>query len=149
MTEDEIANSLDALGDCRTVVISGGEPTIQLNDFLLVTLLNRGYRLHLETNGSRPLGTMARYFSHITCSPKQPLNETKIEYVHDLKLLYPPIHPEITVEKFDTFPTANKFLQPIEEGGDAIINAEKTIKKLFDFPQWRLSLQTHKLLGVE
>lgn len=149
MTAQEIVQGLDALGPIRHVVLSGGEPTLQIDEALVIALANSNYILHLETNGSKPLGALWRYFYHVTVSPKQGRHETKIERAHDLKLLYPPIRTDITIEEFDMFPTINKFLQPLELGGDFQKSAAVAVEKLYQFPAWRLSLQTHKILGVK
>ncbi len=149
---------LNKLGSVQTVVISGGEPTLQLDENLLVTLTKNGYSLHLETNGSKALGPLAVFFDHITMSPKQSRKETKLAFCDDLKLLYPPITPDITIEAFNDFPgrqfemhtVKEKFLQPIWNGyHQDDENLKATLRELYTHHDWRLSLQTHKIIGVE
>jgi len=148
MTPIEILAWLDRLGPAKVVVISGGEATLQIDEPLLLSLTAHGYRLHLETNGSRALGDLAGFFEHITCSPKQSFEETKLEYATDLKLLFPPVQESVTIEGFKKFDSHNQFLQPVHcETYQE--NLQATIKKLYENPEWRLSLQTHKITGVE
>lgn len=149
MTAPQVLQRLDALGDVRTVVISGGEPTLQLDEELLATLKAGGYAIHLETNGSKALGDLAGFFSHVTCSPKQARSETRLERCDDLKLLWPPIDRQITPEAFQGFERKSSFLQPLWEPAGTRVNVDSAILKLMTLGTWRLSLQMHKLLGVE
>lgn len=146
---ETILDQLNALGPVRTVVISGGEPTLQIDAPLLSLLIRAGYDLHLETNGSKALGPLHQYFEHITMSPKQSLSATALERCHDLKLLYPPIAEDITLEVFNQFPAKQRWLQPLELSGNMDLSIKATLPKLMANPSWRLSLQTHKIIGVE
>lgn len=148
LTLDQIIERLKALGSCRVVVISGGEPTLQVDRELLEGLMAEGYELHLETNGSKDLGDLAALFDHITMSPKQPLSETRLRWADDLKILFPPIHPEITLEAFGAFDANARFLQPVWDR-DYEANLKGAICRILGNPNWRLSLQTHKITGME
>jgi organic radical activating enzyme len=144
----EIISKLDALGPVKQVVLSGGEPTLQIDEPLLVALAHAGYTLHLETNGSKDIDTLAGYFTHITMSPKQGLDETRLRWAHDIKLLFPWIKPEISAEAFKTFSADNRFIQTLwtdEYRG----NLDRAIEWLMLNPQYRLSVQTHKIINVE
>ena len=150
MTAHDILAAIKELNSpTRTIVISGGEPTMQIDEDLVSVMVNAGYRLHLETNGSNPLGAAKKYFTHITMSPKQPLAETKLEGCDDLKILYPPIHPEITHEAFAGFPNKQRWSQAVwtEGGYDAALAAVKDY--MMTRPDIRLSMQLHKYLGVK
>lgn len=148
LTAAEIITRLDALGSCRRIVISGGEPTLQIDEPLLLELRKAGYWLNLETNGSRALGDLHRHFSHITMSPKQGMAETLLERCTDLKVLYPPIRPDITPATFEGFPSVHRYLQPVwRESADE--STKQALEFMYANPVWRLSLQTHKILGVE
>lgn len=149
LTKEEIVAGIKSLGnDIAILVISGGEPTIQLTEELCSFLVLHGYRLHLETNGSNNIDHLFKYFEHITMSPKQTLEETKLSRCHDLKMLWPPIAVDITPEKFSRFTTENNYLQPIfKETYDQ--NLSDAISKLKELKSWRLSLQTHKIIGVQ
>jgi len=144
----EIIDKLNDLGPVKTVVISGGEPTIQLDKELLNELRLAGYTIHLETNGSNALGELHSLIDHITCSPKQSADETKLEACHDLKILHPFISDKITIDGFKDFKTEKKYLQPID-CDEYQENLESTIARLYRHPDWKLSLQQHKILGVE
>lgn len=153
MTADQIVAKLVETDDslCRRVVISGGEPTLQLDEALLLAIKAsvdpKGWEIHLETNGSNRLGEMLDLIDHITMSPKQPLAETMLEECDDLKILWPPIHPDITPEAFEGFEHGQLYLQPVMQTGYES-NLIKTVDKVIEL-DCRLSLQTHKIIGVQ
>ena len=149
MTKEAIVEALTrAAPSVRNVVVSGGEATLQLDYPLLEYLYNSGYKLFLETNGSNALGELAQFFAHITMSPKQSREATLLERCDDIKILYPAIHPDITLEKFNEFPAKNKFLQAVwDKDYDAHLRA--TICRLYGNPEWNLSVQLHKVIGVQ
>lgn len=148
-TAVQIGDALDALGDCKTVVISGGEPALQIDDALLQALTERGYVLHLETNGSIALGPLHDYFEHISMSPKQCRSETKLERCQDVKILYPSPINEVSPEAFQDFPAACYYVQPLDESNKTAEHTREAIAFCLEHPNWRLSLQTHKITGVE
>lgn len=130
--------------EVKIIVMTGGEPLLQIDEDLLIALKNRGHELHLETNGSLKLGRLKTYFKHISVSPKQPFYETKIERIDDLKVVYP-----CTIEEEWRGLKCNKFLQPLDENGPfGNNNLSKTIYKCYELG-WKLSPQLHKLIGVE
>lgn len=149
MFPSEIIEKLKA-NRCKTVVISGGEPLLQVDRELLWFLTNSGFDLHLETNGSKSLGDLKNFFKHVTCSPKQTLQNTKLEECDDLKILYPPIAHGIAPDNFLSYKYKQGFLQPVTpHGEDVSINLKLTIGKLYNLTKWKLSLQLHKIIGVE
>lgn len=145
---DEILHELAILGMVDNLVLSGGEPTLQIDEPLLRALVNDGYKLHLETNGSKNIDHLTSFFTHITMSPKQPIEQTKLSFCDDLKLLFPKAIPGVTPELFENFPCKQKWLQPVDEG-KATTNTENAINYILNNPGWRLSVQTHKIIGVE
>lgn len=145
LTIQEIITKLRNLGSVQNIVLSGGEPALQANVDLIAALQANKYIVHIETNGSRVLPDG---IDHVTCSPKRPREELKIEWAHDLKLLFPPIKQGLEPEAFLDFPAENKFLQPVDDVNSEA-NLKATIAKLYTLPGWRLSLQTHKIIGVE
>lgn len=147
-TAEEILSALNALAGPKRVVITGGEPTLQLDRELLSTLRQGGYEIHLETNGSRALGELHTLIEHVTMSPKQTLAETKLERCDDLKILFPLSNHLVTPEAFSSFPAKHKYLQPVMDDVYES-NLRQTIERVYQTPEWRLSLQTHKILGVE
>jgi len=148
LTSSQIVNQLNLLGSCKTVVLSGGEPTLQLDPELILTLKKNGYKLHLETNGSKNIDHYFDLLDHVTVSPKQPIQETKITKGHDLKLLYPPPIKNTDPHDFEKFDCVNKFIQPLEDR-DWEANTKKSVDFCASNSDWRLSLQIHKILGVE
>lgn len=157
LSADEIVNRLQKLSDIKTLVISGGEPTLQLDDALLSALRDAGYTLHLETNGSKNIDTLVQFLEHISCSPKQAMSETKLAYCDDLKLLYPQLQ---TVDNIEFIQAAKKgfcrkqvYLQPIVDTDDEADNMDKTIAAVIGLTEnshnVRISIQAHKYLKVE
>lgn len=146
MTKEEIKDRFLEL-HADTVVISGGEPTLQIDEDLLRCLTGY-FDLHLETNGSRALGELLRFFTHITCSPKQPYSETRLERCDDLKILCPYIHPQITLKDFKDFERKNTYLQPVMNENYKE-NLRETIDKVMGTKNVKLSLQVHKIIGIE
>lgn len=134
--------------DCKVVVLSGGEPSLQVNQELIDALYTNGYEIHLETNGSRDIYPWGDHVDHITVSPKQPIGETKLSYAHALKLLYPLPDPKMDPETFAAFPARDYFLQPVMDDNYEA-NLKATVEYIKKHPHWRLSLQTHKIIGVE
>lgn len=149
MTVAEIVDELLLKNNEVTdLVISGGEPTLQIDRPLLESLIAAGFSLHLETNGSKDIGDLFDLFTHVTVSPKQSREKTKLKQAHDLKLLYPTQIPGTEPEAWEDFVCATRWLQPVDSPL-ANQNRQKTIDFVLRNPDWRLSLQTHKLLGVK
>ena len=156
MTKQQI---VAALGDVTPkngmVTISGGEPMLQL-DYDLLDTISRFWRVAIETNGTKPISHDMRHLLHITCSPKVPYSQMKVRYCDDLKVLYPHPNPEMSPESFHDVQAKSRWLQPINHG-DSLdqSNVAKTIEKLYELnareggPLWSLSLQTHKVIGVD
>lgn len=149
LTGQDIVSKLTNLGHTDKVVLTGGEPLLQLDLDLLKELKQAGFKLFLETNGSKPLpDDMRNLISWITVSPKQSPEETLLKKADDLKVLFPPIRKDITPESFKAFEATQKWLQPIEDK-DLKENTSNAITWLYNHPNWKLSLQIHKLLGVK
>jgi 7-carboxy-7-deazaguanine synthase len=134
------------------LVATGGEPSLQLDEPLSTALRERGYRIAMETNGSRPIDRAL--VDWLTVSPKQ------AEFVQregdELKMLFtgehaPGITPTVAAVRALTEGTrfANYFLQAVdipERGGP---NYEEAIQAVMTLgPPWRLSVQTHKVVGI-
>jgi organic radical activating enzyme len=120
---------------------NGGEPLLQLDSALIDALHAVGFEIAVETNGtvSAPAG-----IDWICVSPKAgaPLVQTTGS---ELKLVYP--QPDAMPEKFAAFGFRNFFLQPMD-GPAREQNTQLALRYCMQHPQWRLSLQTHKLLGI-
>ena len=124
------------------VVFTGGEPALQLDEALLKACKSRGFRTAIETNGTLPLPPGIDW---VCVSPKStaPLVVTKGD---ELKLVYP--QADCTPEHFSQLEFTHRFLQPMD-GPTAAVNTTKTIEYCMKNPGWRLSLQTHKLIGID
>ncbi len=131
------------------VVISGGEPTMQL-DISLAKQLSRTFFLHLETNGSIALEAgLQDHLAHVTVSPKQSFAETKIRTAEALKFLYPWVGDgSVRPESFHACAAGEVFIQPIE-GPEYADNLQGAIAYCLLNPDYRLSLQQHKILGLK
>lgn len=149
LTAETICERLNALGGkTRTVVISGGEPLLQVDHELLSRLRVNGFYMHLETNGSLPLGRLAHFFDHVTMSPKQTREQTRLERCDDLKILWPPIAPTITPDAFEWYSAREVYIQPIFDASYQE-NLKAAVELVTRERELRLSLQTHKIIGVE
>ncbi|MCK5884666.1 MAG: 7-carboxy-7-deazaguanine synthase QueE [Bacteriovoracaceae bacterium] len=137
LTASEIVEKLPK--NIKRVVITGGEPLLQVDQNLLDAL--KDYETHLETNGTIALGDLK--FHHVTVSPKLSPSETHIEYADDLKLLYPIYDPS----DWPHFKAKNKYLQPIDLNGEMKI--KETLERIYLESDWDLSVQLHKFIGVE
>ena len=148
MTADNIVEELDCLGRKGWVTISGGEPALQVDQNLVDALHSADYLVAIETNGTKQVKATVDY---LTLSPKLPREQTVIEDCDTLKLLYPHPNPLIRPECFDDINARDKYLQPIDTGdaNSNLANTRRTIDKLYTLNGWRLSLQTHKYVGVE
>lgn len=136
------------------VIFTGGEPTLQLTASLVEALHGQGKRVHVETNGSLRLDdALERAIDWITCSPKDA--ELKIQRMDEIKLLY---EGEKSIEKIAFFSRPEfdpefrecRYLQPLDTT-DVELNkvlVEETIDYIKSHPIWKLSLQTHKILGM-
>jgi organic radical activating enzyme len=134
-----------------TVVLSGGEPMLQVDEQLLKNLTLMGYSVHLETNGSLAMTPeMRKLITHISCSPKQAPAKTLLKEVDDLKILYPYISDEITFEAFAQSQIKYKqgYVQPVMDN-DYSLNLHKAVRKVLLNPWLKLSIQQHKIIGVQ
>ena len=125
----------------RFVILTGGEPALQVDQALVDALRTRRFEVAIETNGTR---TLPRGIHWITVSPKghEPLEVTEGD---ELKLVYPQAGQDPA--RFADLPFDHLYLQP-KDGEDARQNTLMALDYCRLHPKWRLSLQTHKLLGI-
>lgn len=146
MTAAEILSEIQQF-PTRHVVVTGGEPSLQLTEEFVDTLHAAGFFVQVETNGTRQLPANLDW---VTCSPKAaPL---ALSGANELKLVFSGESgqgfPQPT--DFDGFAADHRFLQPCDTG-DAERNAaimEACVAYIKADPRWRLSLQTHKLINI-
>lgn len=142
MAEDEIVNEVSQY-PARHVVITGGEPAMQLNARLTDLLHSEGFFIQMETNGSLPLAEGAEV-DWITCSPKE--KPIMLNRIDELKVLF--MYQDMS--RYDDIQAKEYRLQPLD-AGDAEKNKRNlndTINYILENPKWKLSLQTHKILNV-
>lgn len=125
----------------RYVVFTGGEPLLQLDKKLIDAMHRAHFEIAIESNGSIhvPQGV-----DWICISPK-PGPETIQKRGDELKLIYPQKH--IKPERFVDWNFRHFFLQPMD-GPFYERHLKETVSYCQSHPQWRLSLQTHKLIGI-
>ena len=123
------------------VVCTGGEPLLQLDEDAIKALKAEGFEIGIETNGTLlpPSG-----IDWICVSPKADA-EQKLTSGNELKLIYP--QAGAPPERFAAQNFTHFFLQPMDNAARPA-NTEAAIAYCMAHPQWRLSLQTHKLLGI-
>lgn len=125
----------------RFVVLTGGEPLLQVDEALVAGLHDRGFSVAVETNGTvaAPAG-----IDWICVSPKAG-TELVIRSGNELKLVFPQIGldpAQVATLQFDNF-----YLQPMD-GARRIENTERAIEFCQAHPRWSLSVQTHKMVGI-
>jgi 7-carboxy-7-deazaguanine synthase (Cx14CxxC type) len=125
----------------KYVVCTGGEPLLQVDEKLITELHQRGFEVAVETNGTKPA---PKSLDWICVSPKAgaPLVQKSGS---ELKLVYP--QEKAPPEEFERLDFRHFFLQPMD-GPDTAANTEAAIEYCLRHPRWRLSLQTHKLVGL-
>ncbi|MBA3673289.1 MAG: 7-carboxy-7-deazaguanine synthase [Gemmatimonadaceae bacterium] len=135
-----------ATGGQPLVVCTGGEPLLQLDTLAIDALHACGFEIAVETNGTQPVPPG---LDHVCVSPKAaaPLVVTKGD---ELKLVYPQSQAEADPERFAALDFRTFFLQPLDGAtpDETRANTEAALRYCLEHPQWRLSLQTHKLLGI-
>jgi 7-carboxy-7-deazaguanine synthase (Cx14CxxC type) len=125
----------------RFVVLTGGEPLLQVDGDLLEALHGRGFEIALETNGTVDLPPGIDW---VCVSPKTP-DELKVRKGDELKLVYP--QADVPPEAFVGLDFRRFSLQPMD-GPDVAENTRRAIAYCLAHPQWQLSTQTHKHLGI-
>ena len=149
MTADEIIRDISSF-PARFVVLTGGEPSLQVTAQFVDQLHEAGFEVAIETNGTRPV---PENIDWVTVSPKSPMKEEIVGRQPDeIKVIF-----DGKTDPEDFFPSHQReirgglFLQPCDVGdplkNKAIVEACVEYIKLH--PQWRLSLQTHKLIGFK
>jgi 7-carboxy-7-deazaguanine synthase len=144
-TPDDLAGAVEAawIGgpDERLVVLTGGEPLLQVDESLADALHARGFSIAIETNGTLPAPTGIDW---ICVSPKA---DAAVVQTHgqELKLVYP--QAGVDPQAFEHLDFERFLLQPMD-GPHRAANTEAAIAYCLAHPRWRLSVQTHKYLGI-
>ena len=141
---DALADKALALWGAVTgpfIVMTGGEPLLQIDDALIAALKARGFETAVETNGTQPAPAGIDW---ICVSPKAG-SEVVLRRGNELKLVWP--QPAIDPEELAEWDFEYFLLQPMD--GPTLASArDAAIAYILDHPRWRLSTQTHKVVGI-
>ena len=160
MTAEQIVLEAETLYDIpnerrKMVVLTGGEPALQVDEPLVQALHQAGFYICIETNGTRPLPTGIDW---ITCSPKEN-TRLALKKVNEVKVVFTGSYdPEVWRAQL----TAEHWLlQPLRYNGDMLLeggideweddrndNLDETVRYILSHPFWRLSVQLHKIVGL-
>lgn len=130
------------------IVLTGGEPSLFIDDQLIAALKTTGKRIAIETNGTHPL---PQGIDWVTLSPKTDFeggNEAPciLDRCDELKVVY--LGQDLA--RYDDFHATHRFLQPcyVDDEAQRHRNLQACVQAVLDNPQWRLSLQIHRTLGI-
>jgi organic radical activating enzyme len=152
MTAGEIVARLLALdvGHTRRVVVTGGEPTLQWDPPLADALRGAGFRVHMESNATRPLAAPVDW---LTISPKPQHHPPQLALADDLpasevKVVIDDTVDELVLDRYAArWRCDHYFVQPWMDDRYPH-HLARTLALIHARPQWRLSLQLHKIIGV-
>lgn len=138
---DSVAAEWGEGAEKRFVVLTGGEPMLQVDAALVDALHVLGFRIAIETNGTLPVEPGIDW---VCVSPKAGSDVVQTSG-DELKLVWP--QPGSDVEAIEAWDFANFLIQPMDD-----VRGEANVRAAIDFamarPKWRLTLQTHKMLGL-
>ena len=150
MSAREIIDTVKQYG-CDFVVLTGGEPTLQVENPFIDELHEAGFYVAMETNGTRDVPSNVDW---VTCSPKDwyvDTAKTKLEKCNEIKLVVDDTVPSALLENWaDTMEAEEYYIQPCDTGDKEkntfIIN--RCVEFVKNDPRWKLSLQQQKILNV-
>ncbi len=140
------------------VVCTGGEPLLQLDEALIVAMHAAGFEVGVETNGTMAVPSGIDW---LCVSPKGQ-SEIVVDHCNELKLVYP--QSDAMPERFSALKADHRYLQPMADFRPVILasdshaaareglsadNTRAAVEFCLKNPEWKLSLQTHKLLGID
>ena len=134
MSDEQLIEALAAY-PCRMVILTGGEPSLWIDEALIERLHQAGKYICIETNGTHPLPNGIDW---VTCSPKEGA-PVVLTHIDEVKVVYvgQPLAP------YAALPAQHHFLQPFSGQ-----NTDEVVRYILTHPEWRLSLQTHKLIHI-
>lgn len=160
MSAEEIIAEMQSLYDVpnerrKMCVLTGGEPSLQVDEKLIAALHEAGFYICIETNGIRPL---PEGIDWITCSPKEG-TKIALKKANEVKVVFTGTYdPEIWRTKIEA---EHWMLQPLRYNGDLLMesgidewsndtndNLDETVRYILAHPFWRLSVQLHKIAGL-
>ena len=145
-TELELVEKIKMVWGQQTppfVVFTGGEPLLQLKKTLIDLCKENDFYVAVETNGTKPI---PEGLDWICVSPK-PRSTLVVKSASELKLVYPQLESEMAPENFASFNAQYRYLQPLDN-----MYQERNTKLAKEYclthPDWKVSIQTHKILGI-
>lgn len=129
-------------GTAPFVVLTGGEPMLQLDEMLVAALHAADFEVAIETNGTLPVLASIDWVC-VSPKPGVPLRQRSGD---ELKLVYP--QDALAPEEMHGLEFTHFLLQPLDDGSGEASNLRAAVDYCLAHPKWRLSLQTHKLLGL-
>lgn len=148
MSAPAIVEAVMQYPDAPLIVLTGGEPTLQADDALINALKLTGKRISIETNGTRPVPAGIDW---VTLSPKQgfdggdaqPCTLTECD---ELKVVY--LGQDLS--QYDHIKATHRYLQPCycDDAAARQQSINDTVEAVMKYPEWRLSLQTHRILNI-
>lgn len=138
---DAVAGHWGEGSEARFVVLTGGEPMLQVDDALVEALHTRGFRIAIESNGTLPVHPGIDW---VCISPKAG-SDVAQRSGDELKLVWPQAGTD--VEALEGWDFSHFLVQPMDDS-NALENQNAAVNFALERPKWRLSLQTHKLLGL-
>ena len=126
----------------KHIVLTGGEPTLQVTDAFLAELKYHGYFIQIETNGTNFVES--EDIDWVTCSPKY--EHCLLDKVDELKVVY----QGQEMSQYDYIEAGYRYLQPCDTKNEEANkkNIQATIDYILAHPEWKLSLQTQKILDI-
>jgi organic radical activating enzyme len=149
MSLPEIVEQVMRYPNAPLIVLTGGEPSLWIDeDFVAGLKMMTGKRIAIETNGTRPL---PHGIDWVTLSPKTGLGESGdlpvvLTRCDELKVVY--LGQDLT--QYDNITATYRYLQPcwVKDEEQCRRNMLDTVQAVLQHPEWRLSLQTHRILGI-
>ena len=159
MTAEQIVKEVRELYDMpnerhKMCVLTGGEPSLQVDKPLIDALHDAGFYICIETNGTRPL---PQGIDWITCSPKKG-TKIALKQVNEVKVVFTGTYdPQVWREQLKA---EHWLLQPLRYTGEWLMenvdawendrndNLDDTVRYILTHPFWRLSIQLHKIVGL-
>ncbi len=143
LSSSEILDEVDATSrECRWIVLSGGEPALQVDSYLVDAAHDRGYKVAIETNGTRHLPPAIDW---ITVSPKTAEHTILVRDCDEVKYL----RAKGMAIPRSSIQAKHYLISPVFDGG--VVSQEDLaycIELIKDNPEWKLSIQQHNLWGV-
>jgi organic radical activating enzyme len=150
MSLPEIVEQVMQFPKAPLIVLTGGEPSLWIDDDFVMGLKQMtGKRIAIETNGTHPL---PHGIDWVTLSPKTGIGDSGevpvvLTHCDELKVVY--LGQDLS--QYDRIETTHRYLQPcwVSDEQQCCHNMQATVQAVLDHPEWRLSLQTHRILDIK